>query len=193
MRAFRLVVVVLAAFSLLPRPLAAQEERPRPEDLIQEIRDRLGQLELEVREQEKEVLRRLGVLDVLARAVRDLANEGPMTGRDAARGYLEEASRRARIEPPLEGAVERVLDRCERVLDGGSFGSTGEDLARDFGKELLPLEQETLSRVQHALNLARQLDRVSRPAEGLAIRVQENAALALERLYFYLGQSMGSR
>ncbi|MCB9378309.1 MAG: hypothetical protein H6511_06045 [Holophagales bacterium] len=193
MRAFRLVVVVLAAASLLPPPLAAQEERPRPEDLIQEIRDRLGQLELEVREQEKEVLRRLGVLDVLARAVRDLANEGPMTGRDAARGYLEEASRRARIEPPLEGAVERVLDRCERVLDGGSFGSTGEDLARDFGKELLPLEQETLSRVQHALNLARQLDRVSRPAEGLAIRVQENAALALERLYFYLGQSMGSR
>lgn len=192
MRALRLVAALVAAGPLFALPLVAQEERPRPEDLIQEIRDRIEQLDLEVREQEKDVMRRLGILDLLARAVDDLAREGPMTGRDSARGYLEEASRRAALEPPLEGDAPRVLGRCARVLDRGSIGVTAEDMARDLGKELLPLEQETLGRVQRALLLARQLERVGREGQGLATRVQGNAALALERLYFYFDRSIGT-
>jgi len=144
-------------------PLPAQEEASF-QQLLEEVRDRLQSLDRLMHERQTELVRRIRVLERLARGADALAREAPLTGRDIARQAVAEA--------------ERAEAELLRGLTGSPPGAT----VNRYLAATLAIEQTTNDALSGYLNDVR---RLSELAAGIARTTEAehaNGTQAIDRL-----------
>jgi hypothetical protein len=179
-------LVLAAGLSLVTHaacsPLVAQEELSFSQE-ARGVREGLMRLERQLNDREVELGRHLEILDQLTEGAGELARSAPRTGRDAALAAIEAARELAAIEPPLDGEVFAILDRCRAEVEHSVFGETGPGAAARLLARVLVLEEsanESLRRLLVDVGVFRQIDDL--------IDMGANAHLAkssqaLDRLY----------
>ncbi len=180
------------ALLLAAAPIAAQEE-PSVIDLYREIRERFELLNLDLRERENELTRRLQLLERLTRGARELAESAPATGRDAARHGIEEAQAIAEKEPPLDREVFRALDRAEAELGRSVLGESPAATAARFLGEVLPIEQGLATDLQGYLIEVQMIRRLADEVDGDATKHLADGVFALQRLYAVHAAAIAAR
>ena len=162
-------------------PLPAQDETSF-QQLVEEVRDRLQTLDRSMHERQTELVRRIRVLEILARGADALAREAPLTGRDAARQAVAEAREIAAEEPLLDRGVFQALERADAELLRGLTGSPPGATANRYLAATLAIEQTTNDALSAYLNDVR---RLSELVAGLARTTEAehaSGAQALDRL-----------
>lgn len=182
---------MLAGLALAGGGAAKAQEPPTFQELTQEIGERVEALERTMHERQAELVRRVRLLEILARGADALAREAPMTGRDSARQAVADAREVAGQEPVLDRGVFQALERADAELLRSGPGSPPGAAAARFLAALLPLEQTTndalgayLSDAQRLLGLAASMARAAesehaRGAQALN-RLLRVHAMALE-------------
>ncbi len=162
-------------------PLPAQEEASF-QQLLEEVRDRLQSLDRLMHERQTELVRRIRVLERLARGADALAREAPLTGRDIARQAVAEAREIAAEEPLLDRSVFQALERAEAELLRGLTGSPPGATVNRYLAATLAIEQTTNDALSGYLNDVR---RLSELAAGIARTTEAehaNGTQAIDRL-----------
>ncbi len=186
------VAATLCAMLAATTPLSAQDE-PSFLELVKGIRDRLELVERGLSQDEVALTRYLRILEKLQSGARSLAQDAPMTRRDAAMKTVEESRAIAEEDPELESVVFETLDRCQVEAERDVIGESGPAAAARFLAETLKLEQFANDQFQRFLGECEQFKRLASGIEERANAHFTSSSQALQRLYILHAAALRAR